>query len=712
MKFNRTFVLAAICLAASLISLGLFAAKPDFLNSIELKLRDARFRTRGGLPPDSRVVVVAIDPKSVRELGRWPWDRKVIARLLERLKQYGARTVALDIVFSEPSDPASDNELAAAMRRDGNVAAGFFFRREKEGKKPVAAAVLRPVRINMVKMENGAREAPVMAYPEAEANIPLIARAAASAGFFNIIQDRDGILRMATLVAAYRGDIYPSLPLSALRLYFHDDITLDVARYGVDGVLIGDRRVPADESGRLAINYYGGQGAFRTISAADVIKGRLEKDELKDALVFVGATETGISDVKTTPLDPVLPGVEVHATIASNILQGNFLVRDGRVIALEVLFIFLFPLALALLLRIAHRTVTALVLFLGVAGAYFMINNFLFARYFLDTGIIYPAISLGLTYLGSEAYRNFIEERQGRFLKKAFSSYVSPDLVSVIIKNPDMLKLGGEQRVITVLFSDIRGFTTLSEKMEPEPLVRLLNLYLRPMTDIILRHNGTLDKYIGDAIMAIFNAPLTIEGHPARACASAVEMLEKLKEVNAGFREMGLPELDIGIGINTGNVIVGNMGTDMRFDYTAIGDTVNLASRLEGMNKVYKTRIIVSESTRKGFLQAADTAVDATGIGRATPAFREVDLIKVKGKGDPVTIYELSTDMDRGLITGFEGGLALYRQQRFKEALLVFGGIEEKYKDGTSGVFGQRCREFIDKAPGPGWDGIYVAKTK
>lgn len=705
MKHNRSIVFLIISVVSIVLSLIIYSRKIDFFNAIDLKLKDVRFRARGNMVPDSRVVIVAIDSKSINELGRWPWDRKVIARLIEGLKAYGAKTVALDIVFSEPSNAASDAALARAFRKSGNVIAGYFFRREAG--KAVARELLRRSRVNAVKLGNDVQEVPVFTFPNVEMNIPMISDASNSTGFFNILPDRDGIVRVATLVAVYGGDVYPSLPLAALRHYLGNGITLDIAQYGVDGLTIGNKRIPPDESGRFTLNFYGDHGAFRTIPAVDVIEKRIESGTLKNAIVFVGATEIGIADVRATPLDPVLPGVEVHATVAANVLQEKFLIRDGRVIAVEILLIILFPLLLAFFLRIARRTITGLVSFLAITGIYFLVNYVLFGDYFLNIGIIFPAISVGLTYLGSEAYRNLVEERHGRFLKKAFSSYVSPELVGQIIKNPEMLKLGGEKREISVLFSDIRGFTSLSEKLAPESLVMMLNRYLGPMTDIILRHMGTLDKYIGDAIMALFNAPFTIDNHSANACISAVEMLEKLKEVNAGFREKGLPEIDIGVGVNTGDVIVGNMGTDVRFEYTAIGDAVNLASRLEGMTKIYRTHIIVSEFTKKHF-QETDTG--ATESGRFT--FRELDLIQVKGKNKPVTIYELSSTINQALVAKFGEALKLYREQRFQEALDIFTNLNAEYQDKPSGTFMERCREFIKSPPDRSWDGVYVAKTK
>ncbi|MBA4349534.1 MAG: hypothetical protein C0415_06060 [Thermodesulfovibrio sp.] len=706
-KLRRLIIFAAIAIAASALTIFLYSKKIDFFYAIDLKLKDVRFRTKGETKPDSRVVIVAIDEKSVKEIGRWPWDRKIVARLIENLKFYGAKSVALDIVFSEPSNKTSDKALADGISKSNNVIAGYFFRQDEGGQTPVSSELLQPSKIKILKIAENVTEVPIITYPVVETNIPVISNASAGAGFFNIIPDKDGIIRTANLLMLYDGEVYPSLALSALRHNLGNEIILDIAIYGVDGLLIGDRRIPADESGRLILNYYGRQGIFKTIPATDVIKKRLNKDDLKDAIVFIGATEIGIYDVRVTPLDPVLPGVEIHATVASNVLQNKFLIRDGRVMTLEIAFILLFPILLSILLSLARRTIISLIFFVGIMGIYLYVNYMLFASYLLHMGIIFPIISISMAYLGSEAYRNLIEERQGRFLKKAFTNYVSPDLVGEIMKNPEMLKLGGEKKEITVLFSDIRGFTTVSEKLTPESLVLLLNHYLGPMTDIVLQHRGTLDKYIGDAIMALYNAPLNLEKHSFAACHTAMDMIAKLKELNNDFKEKGLPEINIGIGINTGYAIVGNMGTDVRFDYTAIGDTINLASRLEGMNKVYKTHIVVSE-----FVINHLRSLESSSTGTDTFRFRELDVIKVKGKEKPVTIYELSPDMDETLKNKFEEALRLYKQQQFKDALNIFESLVAEYKDNPSSIFAERCNEFIKNPPDADWDGVYVAKTK
>ncbi len=560
-KFYITIILG---LASAILISSLYLLKIDFINTLDLKLRDARFRFRGEIEPDRRVIIVAIDSKSIDELGRWPWDRRILARLIETLKP--ASTVALDIVFSEYSKPLEDRRLAEVINNSGNIVSGYFFREEETSIDPASLSILRDSRVKLIKTKGEIKGLPVTEFLSAELNIPMIRT---PMGFFNVIPDQDGMYRRANLLLLYDGDLYPSLSLEAVRSYYKRPLILEIEEYGIRGIRIGERLIPADEGGRLTINYYGKGGTIRTIPAVDVINKRIQEKEFRDSIVFIGATETGIADIRNTPFDPVMPGVEIHATVASNLLKGDFLIYNAWVAGLDLLFIVIPVLILSIILARVSRTVTSIFFFVLIMFSTYALNIFIFKRYLLNLSMIYPLLTLSIFYISSEAYRNLIMEKKSRFLKKAFSSYVSPELVNIIMKNPETLRLGGEKREITVLFSDIRDFTTISEGLSPERLVRLLNNYLDPMTRIVLKHGGMLDKYIGDAIMAIYNAPVEIPDHPLKAVLTGLEMLKELRGLNEKFKREGFPEIMIGIGINTGEAITGNMGTDTRLDYTA-----------------------------------------------------------------------------------------------------------------------------------------------
>jgi len=700
LKESRLFIFLLISFLFSLMILFVYRQDPPFIKGIDLKLKDIRFRLKKGDFPDSHIAIVAIDEKSVNEIGRWPWKRSIIAKLIDSISSYGAKVIALDIVFSESSDPKEDLLLARSIRKAGNVILGYFFRYNKEEEDETSIQMLKRYHLGAMRLiSKEIKELPVFSFPYVETNIPVLAKSAKGFGFFNIFPDKDGICRNYNLIAFYKNDFFPSLALAAAREYLLEEPIISIALYGIDSIIIGRKKIPVDESGRCVINYYSSYKNLSIVPAVDVIKSRVPKDLLKGKAVFIGATEIGISDLRATPINPALPGVLIHATILSNILQGRFIIRDSRTIVLEVLFMLLFPLTMAILLSLITNTLISILILLLFIFLYGFINLSLFSHSGLNLSMIYPSLSILFSYMGCESYRNLVEVKQRRFLQKAFSSYVSPDLVSQIVEDPEILRLGGEKREITVLFSDIRGFTSISERFPPEAIVEMLNRYLDPMTKIVLSNRGTLDKYIGDAIMAIYNAPLDIEDHPYLACKTAVEMIESLQKVNEEFRKLGFPEIDIGIGIHTGEAVVGNMGTDTRFDYTAIGDTVNLASRLESLNKQYRTHIIVSEFTKK---KIKDNVFK----------FRELDRIRVKGKELPVVIYELSPDLDDELIKLFHEALYLYREGRFHEALEIFSSLEVDYNDPVSSVFSERCRELILNPPEEGWDGVYTAKTK
>ena len=696
MRKRLAFILFG--LIAALLAFVCYRQAPQALQQLDYRMKDSRFRIRGPVTPDRNVVVVAIDHASIKEIGRWPWSREVTGRLIENLAFYGAKITALDIVFSEPQTPSADAALASSIAKAGNVVMGYFFRDEAQEVDPLALAELERSTVKLIKVAEGVQSIPLTEYPNLDLNLPQLAAKATDFGFFNAKPDGDGLYRRSLLLLLYNGDIYPSLALKALRHYLGNDIMLEVKQWGVDGLQVGSLRIPAREDGTMALNYYGPARSFRTVSAVDVIKKRLKPGELQGAMAFVGSTEIGIYDIRPTPFDATQPGVELHATAAANALERRFLIYDGITQMQEMFCILLFPVLLGVLLAFVPGTFTGLVAFAGTSGLFSLVNYLAFTNGLRDMTVIYPMLGIGLTYLGSEAWRNLVVEKKGRQLKKAFSNYVSPDLVREIEKHPDKLVLGGEQREISILFSDIRGFTTVSESLTPPELVTLLNEYLSPMTRIVLDEKGTLDKFIGDAVMAIFNAPLDVPDHAGHACTAAVRMLEELQKLNRGFAERGMHTLDIGVGINTGPAVVGNMGADIRFDYTAIGDSVNLASRLEGLNKYYGSHILVSEDTR-----------NRVEDGRFT--FREVDRVKVKGKHLPIVMYELMI-VNQKILPEFMSALEQYRNRQFARAQQLFDQLVRDYADGPSKLYSSRCAEYLEEPPPEDWDGVYTAKSK
>lgn len=669
-----------------------------FVHNVDLKMKDLRLIVRGPTKPPASVIIVAIDNKSVKEIGRWPWSREYIAELIKGLGDYGVKTAALDVVFSEKQNPISDKAVADSIQLSGNVISGYFFRNEVQPVEPDALAQIQSSKIQQLTIEPDVSSVPLIEYSNLDANIASITQAAVGYGFFNVISDSDGLFRQLPLLMLYNGDVYPSMVLQALKYYTEEMVQVRIGKAGVQTISMGKYNIPCNQEGSIPVNYYGSTGSIKTYSAVDIIKKRIPASELVGKLVFVGFTEIGIYDVRPTPFDPILPGVEIHASLAANVLESNFIINNSRTLFIERIILLIFPLLLAIILGTVPTASLGFLSGTGFIAIYFTINYFIFSRYHFDLSLLSPMMALGLSTISSEIYRSLVVDSKGRYMKKAFSNYVSADLVAQIMKNPDSLKLGGEKREITILFSDIRGFTTLSEKLSPEALVQVLNEYLNPMTLIVLEEKGTLDKYIGDAVMAIYNAPLDVDNHPDHACRSALKMMDKLAELNKSFVERGINTIDIGIGINTGDAVVGNMGAAMRFDYTAIGDNVNLASRLEGLNKMYGTHIIVSESTKM--------------LAGSELPFREIDLVAVKGKQLPVPIYELMLVEDEKFRNDFAKALSLYRQRDFESALSLFGALNNDKHDKVSALYIERCHEFIASMPDENWDGVFVAKTK
>lgn len=430
-----------------------------------------------------------------------------------------------------------------------------------------------------------------------------------------------------------------------------------------------------------------------------------KKDFFKDKIIFVGATAVGIYDMRVTPFEETYPGVETHANITENLLNHQFmktyynepLYMMGLLLGLGIILSFLISHFGAVL-----GLFTASVSFLFI---YFIDRFFLFSKGWV-TMIVFPLIEVLIIYMILTFYKYLVEERKKRELKTTFQKYVSPAVVNEILKHPENVNLGGKKEFMTVMFSDLRGFTTLSEKFEPEILSKFLNRYLTPMTRLVFKNNGTLDKYIGDAIMAFYGAPVASKAHAQQACQTALEMLEELKKLNKAFIEEKLPEIDIGIGINTGQMSVGNMGSDIVRSYTVMGDAVNLASRLEGTNKNYGTRIIISETTFNEIKEQF--------------ACRKLDLVRVKGKHVPVTIYELVAKKQDSLaphiqegLQEFSKGLSLYHEKKFNEALTVFSrALNLVPDDRPTQLYIQRCSDYIQNPPPPEWDGVYEFKTK
>ena len=621
-----------IWLTLNIVVLALFIAGVPFLDLMELKTYDLRFLSARDKKPSPEVVMAVIDEKSLDREGRWPWPRSKIAKLIDLLSQDGAKVIGFDITFIEPDENnildfidqldmkldiyqgdntplkkfidekklEADNDLILAKAikdSKAEVVLGHFFYMTPD----FLDYRLEPVEIQkrLSRIDNS--KYPVASYekPDMEAdpfthayapetNLETLTDAAGSSGYFNMVPDReDGVVRRLDLVFKCGDEIYAPMAVQSVWSFLdRPPLVVKVAGYGIEGIQMGERFIPTDEKGRMLINYMGPEKSLPHFSISDILEQKFPNGTFTDKIVLVGATAIGVHDKRTTPVSSSgeYPGLEVHATVIDNILKGDFLHKPEWTRLYDALAILIIGLLVGLIIP-RLNALKGISFASGLFILQIIITRTLFIRFGLWVNMVYPSLILVLMYTSLTSYRYLSEERERKKIKGAFSHYVSSTVVQEMLKSPEKLRLGGEERDLSVLFSDIRGFTSISEDLSPEELVHLLNEYLTVMTDIILKYDGTLDKYMGDAIMAISGAPLKQPDHPFRACRSALEMMAGLKKLNEKWREEGEKPIDVGIGINTGNMVVGNMGSELRFDYTVMGDAVNLASRLEDANK-------------------------------------------------------------------------------------------------------------------------------
>jgi adenylate cyclase len=743
----------------------------EFIQRTELAALDLRFQQRGRVRPDPRIVVVDIDQKAQEVLGRWPFPRSNFAKMLDAVREDGARVVAFDITFSKPDETVQlarelrsrieelrkrglpvpprvmeefvrmeresdyDQQFADAIKRFGKVVLGNFFLYSEADLKGVGgdaldryANIIADFTYPQVRAAQSARGKEsyvnlVRIYGDlgfvpqgAQANLELFSEAllesGGTTGYFNVTPDPDNVVRHAILALPYGrsgkpedADLYASMDVQAVRLYLglpEQQTVLNFGEAGIESLEFGpELSVKPDNVGRTLINYQGSVRTYRYYSIADVVQRKFEPGSFRDKIVLVGASATGIGDLRSTPFGPLnYPGVEIHANVIDNILNGGFLVRGAQQVQTDFLLIALLgiPLGICLVLVPPRWMAYALLLLVPLVG-------FVYAMFLKGwwLNIIMPTATL-LANTGSVAlYRVLVEEKEKRKVHGAFRQYLSPEVIRRLLENPDLVQ--PRKVEISVMFSDIRGFTSISEALDAQELAEFLNLYLTDMTKIVFRNRGTLDKYIGDAVMAFWGAPYEEPGHAEGACQAALDMMNRMTELQKEWEEQGRPRLEIGLGINSGVAAVGNMGSILRYGYTAMGDAVNLASRLEGLNKEYGTHIIVSEST---FREVQNPAL----------IFRELDLIRVKGKLQPVIIYELLWSSDGAdslgeLAQAFTQGRALYQSRQWAKGQAAFEEILKRWpEDGPSRTYWKRCQEYQFDEPQPNWDGVFIMTHK
>lgn len=755
MKRLMGFLLPVSILA---LALAINYVNPSMLQTLRLTVFDTLLIQHPRPYTPLPVKIIDIDDESLRRLGQWPWPRTQIAEMITHLTQAGAATIAMDIIFAEP-DKTSPRQLIPLWQKEGvlsnlsadelpdhddvlaeaigqaNVVTGFALNEQITMAKPAKKAGMA--------VAGDSPDATLERFTGAVTTLPKLEEKAAGNGALNSVPERDGIIRRIPMVLGHSSDILPTLSAEALRtaqgaksyLIKATGASGEEAISGGDGMVglkIGQFTIPTDASGKFWIHYTD-YVEGRYIPAWKVFEPNFDPAQVEGNILLVGTSAAGLKDIRATPLNPATNGVEVHAQAIEQVMLGDYIERPGWMLGAELAAMVLVGIFLTLGMAYLPFLWSA-VLALATLGGAVAFADYAFTHLHLLIDPVTPGIAIVLVYL-TESVRRFITtEREKQQIRSAFSHYMSPAMVERLAENPHALKLGGEMREMTVLFCDVRGFTTISEQFDAEGLTRFINRLLTPLTDEILAHQGTIDKYMGDAIMAFWNAPLDDAHHAENGCRAALKMLTRLEALNAQLKKEGTLPVGIGIGLNTGMICVGNMGSEQRFDYSALGDHVNLASRLEGQSKTYGVHIVIGDNTKEKL----------TGF-----ATLELDLIKVKGKTEAVRIHTVLGEADvresenfKKLATAHAAMLTAYRSQRWEEARqriaecrALLSGHSERSEEsneilplrvasgqndemgaleinGLYDLYEERIGDYLVTPPPADWDGVYTATSK
>lgn len=745
-------VLVGIAVVAAVLAVSYLV--PGLFQGLENKTYDLRYRLRVGQMGEQDlddVIIVDIDDVSLAKLGRfYNWPRLYHAKVAEYLAQGGAAAVAFDIFFVEsdslmpdviqlfeetrgqgvasllnelkiPLQPGQvstainsvlyswgyDRDFAEAAQSAGNVYFPFYFTTGELDDSSDLAIRGRAVRYDLGTTEKFAymmAAGDLYQVGQMTLPVPILLGAARGTGYYNIEPDEDGVTRRQPLLLALDDRVYPSMDFQIIldRLGVpREQVRVELGKY----ISAGDRlKIPVDENGRMLITYFGQFKKFRYISYSDVLMELVPAEYFRDKIVLIGATAAGLMDLRVVPFSNVFPGPEIHANIMQTLLSGQFIERVPWHLTLAILIVFGL---LTVFVSLRFKPMVAGLILFGIMMVYFVAATVLFDRSLIWVEMVRPLAVVLFTNMAILGYRYLTEEKQKVWIKNMFQGYMSKDLVDKIMANPELLAMGGDKKEITVFFSDIKGFSSFSEKLgTPERLIALINEYLGAMSDVVLEHGGYISKYEGDAIMAFWGAP-TEDPHHAQTCIKCVwAMNQRLKTLNEDLAKRQMPNLFTRFGINTGLVTVGNVGSERKKSYTAMGDSVNLGSRLEGANKEYGTAIMLSEFTYEKV--------------RGLFPVRELDLLRVVGKEQPVRVYELLglSDGDvpvqkRKAVEIYLKGLEQYRAKNWDAAIALFKqALEVDPEDGPSQAYIGRCEDFKVLPPPENWDGVFVMKTK
>ncbi len=739
-RIVRLALSALILLILLVDTSGLY--KYPFIKQLENWTYDARLNFTRPNTVDDRIVIVDIDENSLAEVGRWPWGRDKLATIVDNLfDRYRVSVVGFDIVFAERDESSGlekfeqlatgklkenqdyqkalqeirpsllHDEIFADSLVGRNVVLGYYFKAGLQEDESGVTGLLPPALTRMDAQWN--ERLPINKAAGYGGNLEILQVSARSGGYFdNPFVDADGVFRRVPLVQAYEGYLFASLALATAQAFLDAasiQLTIETEGskggkeyYALETINVKNYSIPVDANGAVFVPYRGTQGSFPYIPAHEVLSGKTEPSLLRDKIVLVGTSAPGLLDLRSTPVQNIYPGVEVHANIISGILDNRIKHKPAWTIGYEFVVLVVIAVCMALLLPLVSPLLAAAST-LGIT-ALVLAGTFVAWESNLILPLASPLMLIVLMFMLHMTYGFFIESRGKRQLANLFGHYIPPELVDEMSESPEEFSLDGENREMTVLFSDVRGFTTISEGMDPKQLTQLMNALLTPMTRVIHKNRGTIDKYMGDAIMSFWGAPLADSEHARHALYAAMEMMDELKIMQQDFRERGWPEVSIGIGLNTGDMNVGNMGSEFRMAYTVLGDAVNLGSRLEGLTKNYGVNIIVSESTKAAIPEFV---------------FRELDLVRVKGKNEPVAIFEPighRNDLDKSVtseLSAYKKALLNFRAQSWDKAELDFFNLNRAYPDRLLyQVYLDRIAFYRNNPPGEDWDGVFTHTSK
>jgi len=623
-----------------MIFIVLYSANLQSIQKFNNNFIDMFFNIRGEINASKNIVIVDIDERSLKALGRWPWRRDKIAKIVDNLTEYGVGVIGFDMVFAE-EDGSSPKKIAKTLGIKIENAEDYdeTFAKSIANSPSILGFVLNIEQnfsnytptVNGIFVERGkTKESFIPTAKGVTSNIEILQNSAYSSGSFNMFPDPDGVVRYVPMLFSLDDTIYPSLSLEMIRVALGEKMVfINYGEFGIDNIEIGDLKIPTDENGRLFINFAGPKHSYHYISALDVYEKKIKASELEGKIVLIGTSASGLLDLRATPFDQTIPGVEIHANAIDNIINQNFIQKPSNAVGINYIQILVFTLIAGAIL-IGRSVFISAIASLSFIVFGLVLFYFLMFKYEILVNFIFPILSIFTTILILFIIKLFFESRQKEQILSKFSKKVSPAVAETLIKSGNV-DFSAEDKEVTIFFSDVRNFTTISEGFESaHDLIDYLNSYMSPMSEVIIKNNGTIDKYIGDAIMAYWNAPLEVKDHADCAVSSALEQLEKLDILNEELVKQNLPLVHIGIGIHTGEAVVGEMGSIDRSDYTIIGDSVNIASRVEGLCKQYKAEILITQQTKDRLKKNYN--------------MKEIGSVNVKGKKEPVTIYQVLRD--------------------------------------------------------------------